>query len=325
MENATETSERYREYADYFAGESPTYESWARAVADDAEVIAWLDRLPLAKRQPNLVFAAARVHGVPAPGEYGALRATLLDDDGTVEHTIRTRATQTNEAGRLAALLPALHSAAPASPWALLEVGASAGLCLVPDRWGYEWVTADGPVTLGGEPRLRCDVSGPAPLPPARPTVAWRGGIDLNPLDVTDDAAMAWLEALVWPEHDDRRALLREAVRLTRSDPPQLVAGDLLTGLPALVEEAAAYGEVVVFHSAVIAYLSPDDRDRFAALMAELVAAGRCHWVSNEAPHVLPAVTATGPEPEAPYFVLGVDGRSVGWAHQHGRALVWHG
>ena len=34
-------------------------------------------------------------------------------------------------------------------------------------------------------------------------------------------------------------------------------AGDLLEELPALVDEASAYGAVVVFHSAVAAYLPP--------------------------------------------------------------------
>lgn len=82
------------------------------------------------------------------------------------------------------------------------------GLCLYPDRWGYAWSTDDGPVVLGDEPRLPCRVKGPAPLPERLPEVAWRGGIDLNPLDVADADAMAWLETLVWPEQDDRRARL---------------------------------------------------------------------------------------------------------------------
>ena len=115
-----------------------------------------------------------------------------------------------------------------------------------------------GPATA--RPVLRCEVTGPAPLPVAPPEVAWRGGIDLSPLDVGDDDQMRWLETLVWPEHDDRRRLLRTAIEVARSDPPTLERGDLLDGLPALVERASSYGTVVVFHSAVIAYLTPEDR-----------------------------------------------------------------
>ncbi len=136
-------------------------------------------------------------------------------------------------------------------------------------------------------------MTGPAPLPAALPEVAWRGGIDLNPLDVHDDDAMAWLETLVWPEDEPRRVQLRHAIAVARADPPRIERGDLLTGLPALVAEAGRHAPVVVFHSAVAAYLTDEDRVRFDELMRGLVADGACHWVSNEAPPVLPSVTAT--------------------------------
>lgn len=307
------------------ATDSPCFSSWAAAVAEDAEVLAWLTTLPQVKQQPNLVFAAARWHGVPAPGPYDGLRAALLGDDGTIRATILARSTQTNEAGRMATLVPAFASLGLAAPLSLLEVGASAGLCLYPDRWGYAWQTDAGPVLLGEEPRLTCTVRGDAPLPERLPQVAWRGGLDLNPGDVTDEDAMAWLETLVWPEQDERRDRLRQAIKIARADPPRLVRGDLLTDLPPLVEEAAAHGPVVVFHSAVIAYLEPADRERFHDLMTGLVADGACHWVSNEGKRVLPRVTETGPPVPAHHatFVTGVDGRAVAWTHGHGRSLRW--
>ena len=83
---------------------------------------------------------------------------------------------------------------------------------------------------------------GRPPLPAEPPAVAWRGGIDLHPLDVTDDDAMALAANLVWPEHDDRRERLRAAVAVARADPPWLVRGDLLEALPALVEQAPPDG-----------------------------------------------------------------------------------
>lgn len=325
MEPYDEVEAGYRRFA-VEAADSPTFAAWATGVAGDPEVRAWIASLPEAKQQPNLVFAAARQHGVPAPGPYAGLRAALLADDGAIRATVLARATQTNEVGRLATLLPAL--AGFDGPLALLEVGASAGLCLYPDRWGYAWSTPAGEVRLGDEPRLACDVRGPAPLPDALPEVAWRGGIDLNPLDVTDGDATDWLETLVWPEQDERRTRLRQAVAVARRDPPRLVRGDLLTELPALVEEASAHGTVVVFHSAVIAYLPPPLRLEYDALVRGLVADGRCHWVSNEAPQVLPSVTGTGPAapagpPAEPGFVLGIDGRMVARTHGHGRWLEW--
>lgn len=319
-----------RRYADFAgwarSGGSPCFARWAQGVASDPEVLAWIAALPEPKQQPNLVFAAARWHGVPAPGPYAGLRQALLADDGAVRATILRRATQTNEAGRLAVLAPAFASLGADRPLALLEVGASAGLCLYPDRWGYAWSAADGSTAVGPEPRLACRVRGPAPLPRAPLEVAWRGGIDLRPLDVHDDDAVAWLETLVWPENDDRRAVLRHAVEVARAEPPHLVAADLLDELPGRVAEAAAHGPVVVFHTAVIMYLSDADRVRFDTLVRTLVADGACRWVSTEDPQVLPSVLDGAPPlPRDPTMVLAVDGRAVAWAHPHGRSLDWFG
>jgi hypothetical protein len=327
-----DTASQYDEFAADAAPTSPCFAAWASGVAGDAEVLDWLSALPVPKRQPNLVFAAARWHGVPAPGPYAGLRRALLEDDGAIRATILARATQTNEVGRLATLLPAFAAVSGGAPLALVEVGASAGLCLFPDRYRYTWRTHDGVRRAGDPPapELVCDVAGPAPLPPAPPAVAFRTGIDLNPLDVTDEDQMRWLATLVWPEHDDRRAQLARAVEVARREPPDLLRGDLLEELPGVVERAAEHGRVVVFHSAVIAYLPDDRRAGFWELMTRLVSEGRCHWVSNEGPRVLPQVTATagqhpaeGGDDPALSLVLGVDGRMVARTQGHGRSLRW--
>jgi hypothetical protein len=334
MELYTGVVEQYLDFAKYAVDDSPCLADWASRIAEDPEVQAWIGELPQAKQQPNLVFAAARWHGVAAPGPYDGLRAALLGDTGEIRTTILGRSTQTNEVGRLATLTPVFSriQAEGDRPLSLLEVGASAGLCLYPDRFAYRWRTEGGVVraapgepSAGVAPELACDVTGDPPLPSALPEVAWRGGIDLNPLDVRDPDAMAWLQNLVWPEQEERRDRLAAAVEVARREPPTLVRGDLLDELPALVEAAAAHGEVVVFHSAVIAYLEPSDRERFHRMMTGLVTAGACRWVSNEGPNVLPEVTRTGPAvpAEMAAFVLGLDGRAVAWTHPHGRSLSW--
>ena len=324
MEPYAPVAEQYADFARWSVDESPCFADWARGVAEDDDVLAKLAELPRLKQQPNLVFAAARWHGVPAPGPYATLREALLGDDGSIRATILSRSTQTNEVGRLATLTPAFATLPGDEPLALIEVGASAGLCLYPDRYTYAWSTDNGPVTAGDGPRLECEVTGPFLEQVSIPRVAWRSGIDLNPLSVADDDAMAWLANLIWPEQEERRERLRTAVEVARSDPPELVAGDLLTLLPDAVERAGAAGRVVVFHSAVIAYLEADDRVRFQQMMTTLVDEDRCHWVSNEGANVLPDVAATDPPPgEMASFVLGVDGRAVAWTHGHGRSMTW--
>lgn len=316
----------YRDFAAY-AESSPCFTDWAVGVLDDSEMQQWLAGLPEGKRHPTLVFAAARWHGVPAPGPYAVLRDALLGDDGTIGSTIRSRSTQTNEVGRLATLLPALAQVSRGRPLALLEVGASAGLCLYPDRWGYTWRCGEATHLLGpAEPVLECEVTGPAPLPAELPRVVWRGGLDLNPLDVTDDEDMAWLSTLVWPEDHLRRHRLAAAIDLAHAEPPQLWRGDLLRDLAehvARAAEVAPGAEVVVFHSAVLAYVDQAGRTEFDAMMRGLVADGRCHWISNEGVDVLPRVLGDRPKPPGGRFVLGIDGDAVADTHGHGSSLRW--
>lgn len=314
-----EIAGRYRDFATYARGDSPTFEAWARAVADDPEVHAWLTDLPEAKQQPNLVFAAARWHGAPAPGSYAALKDVLLTQEAAVKATILQRATQTNEVGRLATLTPVM--AQVPGPLALIEVGASAGLCLYPDRYDYSWPPL-GELTGSGGPTLRAEATGRMPVPGQHPDVAWSGGVDLNPLDVTDEDAMAWLETLVWPEQDERRDRLRAAVEVARTQPAYVVAGDLFDHLPGLIAQAGVHGTPVVFHSAVLAYVDTPGRARFHDLMTDLVADGACRWISNETPGVLPRV-AGGPNTPPGRFVLGLDGVAVATTHGHGHAIDW--
>ena len=311
--------EEYRDFATYAAGDSPCFEAWALAVAEDPEVLAWLGTLPAVKRQPNLVFAAARWHGAPAPGPYDGLRRVLIECEPEVRATVMSRATQTNEVGRLAALVPVMGLLE--GPLALVEVGASAGLCLYPDRYDYSWPPV-GELRGSGGPVLTADATGPLPIPAAAPQVAWRGGVDLNPLDVSDPDAMAWLENLVWPEQDERRRRLRRAVDVARRDPPTLRRGDLFDHLADLLEEAAPHGTPVVFHSAVIAYLEQPDRRRFHTVMTGLVEAGRCHWISNEGRGVLPGPGDPRAVPSG-RFVTALDGVALAYSHGHGHALDW--
>lgn len=311
--------EEYRDFATYAAGDSPCFEEWALGVTGDPQVLAWLGTLPPVKRQPNLVLAAARWHGAPAPAPYAELRRVLLEREPEVRATVLARATQTNEVGRLATLVPVL--ALVDGPLALVEVGASAGLCLYPDRYDYAWPPAGG-LTGSGGPLLSAEATGDLPVPSRHPEVAWRGGVDLNPLDVTDADATAWLENLVWPEQDERRERLRAAIEVARRDPPDLRRGDLLDHLDGLVEEAAPHGTPVVFHSAVVAYLEEADRDRFQDLMTGLVADGRCRWISNEGPRVLPEVTGDLDVPPG-RFVTALDGVPVARSHGHGHSLDW--
>lgn len=210
-------------------------------------------------------------------------------------------------------------------PVALLEVGASAGLCLLPDRYSYRY-RRDGEVVAEVDPPdgaspvvLDCEVRGPGPKP-RMPTIAWRAGLDVAPVDIRDDDALAWLETLVWPGQEERRARLRVAAGLARPDPPRVVRGDLRTDLPALAAQAPPRATLVVLHTAVLAYVAADDRRVFAELVTTLPG----HWVSNEGRNVADHGPPQPDRPEAPGdFVLALDGRPRAFVGPHGQRLSW--
>jgi hypothetical protein len=300
-------------------GVSPLYEALCQAVAGSAGVCALLDSLPPGKRQPNLLLAAVRFLGGPVEDP-----ATFLDFAtaawDAIADAMMTHRTQTNEPGRCATLLPLLASLP--QPLALVEVGASAGLCLYPDRYSYRYATSGGEHRLGdSDIVLRCAVTGPVPLPDRLPEVVWRAGLDLNPLFPSRADDRRWLASLIWPEQIDRAERLDRALDLVAADPPRLDEGDLLVDLPGLLADAPTGATLVVFHSAVLAYLDHEQRARFADVMVDLKRTRGVHWVSNEAPGVI-AGADIDPRPRG-RFILAHDKMPIAVTGPHGHSLAW--
>jgi hypothetical protein len=276
-----------------------------------------IDELPTAKRQPNLLFAAVRYVGIPA-GPFPEFRQALLARWPAVREVMLARRTQTNEPGRCAVLLPLL--AALPQPLALLEVGASAGLCLYPDRYSYQYGNHPRLDPPGGPgPVMDCEITGPVPIPAAVPEVVWRAGIDLNPLDVRDADDVRWLESLIWPEHDYRRTRLAAAVEVARAEPAHIVVGDLNEKLDAVARTKPDGATLVVFHTAVLVYLDADDRAAFFATVRGLGA----HWIANEVPDALPVTAPPSPEPDRLMPLLTLDGEPMAYSAGHGQSLHW--
>jgi hypothetical protein len=303
-------------YAEFAArearGVSDTYERLATAVSRDAEVLALLATVPPAKRQPNLLFGVVRLLGGPVADPV-AFRKYVAGNWAAIEAELRVRATQTNEAGRCAVLLPVL--AALPQPLALLEVGASAGLCLYPDRYAYRY----GDHVLGaGDPMLDCALTGSAP-PPRRPEVVWRAGLDLNPLDLTRPADLAWLDALIWPEHARRRARLHAAAAVAAADPPLLVRGDLVDDLAGLAGRAPSGATLVVFHTSVLYQVPVPRRHAFA----EVVRALPGHWLANDLPELVAGRALPPPPATGAYNLLALDETPLAWTRTHGDAAAW--
>ena len=323
QQDGARVSTAYLRFAeDEVRDRSPLYGELSRGVASDPEVIGFLLTLPREKRQPNLFLSAVRyLFGTPAG--WDRFRSCVLHERDALRAAMLARSTQTNEPGRCAALLPVL--AALPEPLALLEVGASAGLCLLPDFYAYDC----GRAILNPKaqrlvpPVFPCVVNVATPVPARLPRVVWRAGLDLKPVDLSDPDEVGWLEALVWPEQTGRLARLRAAIEIAAEQKPRLVKGDLRTDLAALAQEAAKDATLVIFHTAVLPYVSSAaEREEFARSVGLL-----CDfWIANETPRVLLDIAGrVGREGPKGTFLMSVNGVPVAWTDPHGASVDWIG
>jgi hypothetical protein len=309
----------YRRFAEVEAAEvSSRYAELAVAVAADDDLLRFLADLPTGKRQPNLLFAALQfLDGVPR--DAAELRRRVLDDGDRLRATMLARATQTNEPARCTALLPLFGLVG--GPLALIEVGASAGLCLYPDRYGYDY---DGvPVGPRSSVQLRCTTTGAVPVPANLPEVVARIGIDLHPLDPADDGDRAWLRALIWPgpAAADRLARLDAAAAIAAREPARMLKGHLLDRLPEALELLPRGCTPVVFHTAVLPYVPRAEREAFVRLVTGLPV----RWIAQEGPGTLPEVDAQLADPGEARgrLLLSLDGRPLAWTAPHGGRIDW--
>jgi hypothetical protein len=175
---------------------------------------------------------------------------------------------QTNEVQRSWALLPGFLTVLDGRPLDLLELGPSAGLNLVWDHYRYRYRSGawgHGTLELSGDDRL----PPPAQLFERSVEVIRRRGVDLNPVDVTTEHGARLLQAFVWADQTERLERLRRAIDVVRRDPPQLMQGDYVDALPALLRDRREGSQLIVFQTASTMYLDRKAADRLRAALSE--------------------------------------------------------
>lgn len=325
-----QVAERYDRFAREEArGRSELYAAWAAGVATDASAQAVIARLPAERRQPPLVFALARMNGA-VEGDYAGFAAWLRLHGDVLVAEASLRSLQTNEPRRCAALVPAL--AVFEGPIALIELGASAGLCLVPDRYSYRYSGAtrraldpdDGESTVVIESEVRGDR-----VPELRmPEVVWRAGLDLRPLDAADADDRRFTTALVWPGEVGRAERIGEALEIAAAAGLRIAAGDATepAALRALTEAAPPGIPVVVTTPGLLPHVPRAGRARLLGALTELMASGGrdVHWVSLDPPALRHDEWMSGVESAGwPGFVLRRDGAVLAAADPLGAWLEW--
>lgn len=194
---------------------------------------------------------------------------------------------QTNEAGRSGPLMLGLMAVTRAfgRPIELLEIGSSAGLNLLIDRFAFDL----GGVRVGPQKStisIAPEWRGPPP-DPASPRFVSIRGVDVSPIDATDPAQAARLRSYVWAEKPERLARIDAAITMLRERPVRLEAGDAADWVEARLAEPQAEGTTrVLMHSVVWQYLGPERQARITAATraagARATAASALAWVRME-------------------------------------------
>lgn len=307
-------ADMFRHFARYeFHGHSERYEALSDLVAERPELAAPLLAAEPRQRRAILFFAAAQyLLRTVAPEHPLAAYLPTLGGDRAVDDALpaalsdfidahrdpltvlcATRTTQTNEARRAALLRPGFGRAAeltPGRPLHLVEVGTSAGLLLITDRYACRYVAPDrtetyGPPSAPEALTMTCAVRGGGWPGPAAvdPPVAGRVGIDLSPIDAADPAATDWLRACVWPEQTDRLARLDAALAELARLRPRLLAGDMVATLPAVLASVGPDAVPCVFASNALTYLDDAGRRELVDLLDRHGAERDLTVVLNEA------------------------------------------
>jgi len=343
-------AQRFVRFANQECGAyAPFYDRLARGIADDPELLTIAAHTRSGQQAPLLLLAA--VHSlllggadhalgafypsvtqraaVPPGDPMPAFRAFCRDYRAPLLELVSTGLVQTNEPRRCTFLLPAFITVARLAggrPLALIEVGASAGLNLLFDRYGYDYGAGRFAGALDAPIRFTCSLHG-AMLPPITmglPQVTTRVGIDLHPIPLDDPQALRWLRALVWPEHPERATRLQQVFALAQREPPTLLAGDALTVLPQAVAAAPTDAALCVFHTATLAHFPPEARERFRVLISDLARQRDLFWLSSEG-------IGLGERRQKGAYVtiltMFQSGRQVerrlAYNHQHGTWLEW--
>ncbi|MGE0388356.1 MAG: DUF2332 domain-containing protein [Gammaproteobacteria bacterium] len=293
--------ENFLYMADSFASfGTPLFAALSRAAADDdalraiaehatpGQPIAYLflcaaQYLLLRNPQEPLAqyFPSTSPGPLPLTQAYPVFREFCLRYADELKRIVSTRTLQTTAPERCGILVPALHHVhgRTGAPLNLIEIGCSAGLLLLFDRYRYE-IGSTHLGDAGAQVFIKPEIRGREPRGVQLPPVASRRGVDLSPVDPGDADARLWLRALTFPDWESHHRNLGGALALRAQIPLDITRGDALAVLPGMV--AAAAEPLCLFHSYCIYQWPAAVRDRFEDLICDLSKSRTIHRIGIE-------------------------------------------
>ncbi|GBE24720.1 hypothetical protein BMS3Bbin02_00995 [bacterium BMS3Bbin02] len=343
----SDQAERMAAWTDKVArGNTLLYTRLGDATSKDADLLAMLSEIPQQQPVPLLLFGAVHqllLNGAqhplrefyatctdtpdPVSDPFPAFKEFVMDNYDAIVEIAATRQVQTNEVARSSLFLPAYRIIARRTnrPMWIIEVGSSAGLTLLFDRWHYTYHHGHSSVEIGDPEspvRLECIVRGPQrPLfPDPMPDIAARIGVDLDPIDINNPDDESWIRGLVWPDRPDRHKRLSAAISVAKAHPLTLVEGDAIDCLEEQVGAASDDSVVVINHSHVLNQLPAERREDFTVELDRL-SQDRPIWrISNE------WLTHSNPQLDLiRHFGNSHQIEGLADVHHHGEWISWRG
>ncbi|MEM9043753.1 MAG: DUF2332 family protein [Pseudomonadota bacterium] len=266
---------------------------------------------------------AGALHALARRGVAGALGrhyppAPLLEADDLAGEALKViasndheicafldHAPQTNEVARSAMLYAGFMEVSRRTrlPLKTYELGASAGLNMISDRYGYHF--GEGRAGDHASP-LQIAPAWQGPEPSGKPEIAARYGCDLNPLDLTNPIERDRMIAYIWPDQPERLARVEAAIGLAQEKPPKIDTADGVTWIQEKLRTDPAPGFVrVLYHSIAFQYFPETAKERVSSHMRLLGATATADtplaWLSfeNRASGGAELILTTWPEGES--------------------------
>ncbi|MBY6038032.1 DUF2332 domain-containing protein [Fictibacillus nanhaiensis] len=275
-------SQRFENFATFeCAGSSQLYEFLSLKVAQDNDLLYLCTKARDGQPAPNLLFGS--VHHLLLSGKQHELSdyfpsltkqpKKITDSFESFKNfcemyqdeiilLLQTKLVQTNEVRRCGYLYPCfsyiysrIHK-----PLALIEIGTSAGLQLFWDRYRYSYNTGKLYGNHLSDVLIKSEIKGMDEpyLLTESPPVSHRFGLDLHINDVTDPEDAGWLNALIWPEHHERRELFQNAARYVNKEEVTFIEGDGVSLFPQIIDQISKDSMICVFHTHVANQIPED-------------------------------------------------------------------
>ncbi len=337
--NKAKLSQRFRNFADNECkGSSELYEFLSLKIAEDDELLDLCLHAKEGQPVPNLLYGA--VHYLLLKGNehplkeyYPSIVKHPLEGENTFDifkdfcriyqndiiSLLRHKLVQTNEVRRCAYLYPSfcyIYNKIK-KPLSLIEIGTSAGLQLLWDKYNYSYGTDEVFGDRNSKIHITSEIKGdnfPFLLKNSPPVIS-KVGLDLHINDLNNSEDYLWLKALIWPDHQERLNLFDKTAQHFNENSAKLIEGDGIALLSEVIAQAPNKSALCIFHTHVANQLPEELKDQ---LIKTIQMVGRkrdvFHLYNNMWDGKLHLHS----------FINGIeDNKTVGETDGHGRWFTW--